>query len=76
MPIYNTPGISLRIEDRLYNRTRSHWLSNLHFAAGFVPDVDGPGFTARVGERIVRAEFKRVGRELILTVGDTEPYQG
>ena len=71
-----TPGISLRIKDRLYNRTNKPWLSNLHLAVGLVPEVDGSGFTVQVGNRIVHAEFKGLGCELILTKGDTEPYQG
>ena len=71
-----TPGISLRIKDRLYNRTNKPWLSNLHLAVGLVPEVDGSGFTVQVGNRIVHAEFKGLGCELILTEGETEPVQG
>ena len=70
------PGISLRIKDRLYNRTNKPWLSNLHLAAGLVPEVDGSGFTVQVGNRTVRAEFKGLGCELILTKGEIEPLQG
>ena len=71
-----TPGISLRIKDRLYNRTNKPWLSHLHLAAGLVPEVDGSGFTVQVGDRIVHAEFEGSGCELILTEGETEPVQG
>ena len=73
---YYAPGISLRIKDRLYNQTNKPWLSNLHLAVGLVPEIDGSGFTVQVGNRIVHAEFKGLGCELILTKGDTEPYQG
>ena len=35
-----------------------------------------PGLPSQVGDRIVRAEFEGLGCELILTEGETEPYQG
>ena len=71
------PGTSLRIKDRLHNRTNSRWLPNLHLAVGLVPEVDGSGFIVQVGNRIVRAEFEGLGCELIVTKGETEPlYQG
>ena len=70
------PGASLRIKDRLYNRTNKPWLSNLHLAVSLVPEIHGSGFTVRVGNRIVHAEFKGLGCELILTEGETESFQG
>ena len=42
---FYAPGASLRIKDRLYNRTNARWLSNLHLAMGLVPEVDASGFT-------------------------------
>ena len=73
---YYRPGVSLRIEDRLYNETDSRWLSNLHLAPGLVPELEEGGFTVRVGDRVVRATFDGPECELIATVGATEPYQG
>ena len=70
------PGIALIIKDRLHNQTDARWLSNLHLVVGLVPNVVESGFTVRVGDRIIRAEFQGVGCQLIVTVGDTEPYQG
>ena len=73
---YYRPGVSLRIEDRLYNETDSRWSSNLHLAPGLVPELTKEGFTVRVGDRVVRATFDGPDCELIATVGATEPYQG
>lgn len=70
------PGVSLTIEDRLINHTRSPWVSNLHLAPELVPVVEGTGFSVHVGERLVRVEFEGEGCELSVTKGATEPYQG
>lgn len=73
---YYRPGVSLSIEDRLYNETDSRWLSHLHLAPGLVPALGEGGFTVRAGDRLVRATFDGPGCDLIATAGATEPHQG
>lgn len=70
------PGVSLRIDDRVYNETGSRWVSNLHLAPGLVPEVEGKGFAVQVGDRAVHAAFDGPACELIATMGATEPHQG
>ena len=74
--IHYAPGVSLTIKDRLINRTNSPWLSNLHLAPDLVPVIEGPGFSVRVGDRFVRAEFRGEGCTLGVVKGETDPYQG
>ena len=70
------PGVSLRIDDRVYNETGSRWVSNLHLAPGLVPELEEGGFAVQVGDRAVHATFDGPACELIATMGATEPYQG
>ena len=70
------PGSRLIIEDRLSNRTVSHWQSNLHLAPDLVPEISETGFVVRAGDLTVRVEFRAEGCEISAVRGETDPYQG
>ena len=70
------PGDALTITDRMHNRTNSRWVSNLHLAADLEPVPAESGFSVRVGDRLVRAEFRGEGCEIAVVEGETDPYQG
>ena len=70
------PGVSLTTKDRLANRTNSPWVANLHVAADLEPRVEQSGFSVRIGDRLIRAEFRGKGCELDVVKGETDPYQG
>ncbi len=70
------PGVMLRIEDELENRTDSPWQSNIHLAPGLMPKVSETGFVVAAGELTVQAEFGGEGCSLSAVRGQTEPYQG
>ncbi len=71
-----TPGSSLTIRDRLYNRTSSRWQSNLHLAPDLDPVINTSGFLVQVGDVLVRAVFEGDGCQIDMARGDTDPYQG
>ncbi len=70
------PGVMLRIEDELENRTDSPWQSNIHLAPGLMPKVSETGFVVAAGELTVQAEFSGEGCSLSAVRGQTNPYQG
>ncbi len=70
------PGSSLTITDRLYNRTRYRWQSNLHLAPDLHPVITGSGFVVQVGDFSVEANFEGEGCDIDMTRGATRPYQG
>ena len=70
------PGSTLKIEDRLHNRTNSRWQSNLHLAPDLDPEITESGFVIGAGELTVHADFRGEGCELVVARGETDPYQG
>ena len=70
------PGSSLTITDRLYNRTRYRWQSNLHLAPDLHPVITGSGFVVQVGDFSVEADFEGDGCDVDMVRGETAPYQG
>ena len=70
------PGTSLRIEDRLRNRTGLGWQSNLHLAPDLEPVLTASGFEVRVEGMRVEAVFEGEGCELDMVRGETDPHQG
>ena len=70
------PGSSLRIEDRLRNRTGLGWQSNLHLAPDLDPVLTASGFAVQVEGIRVEAVFEGEGCELDAVRGETDPYQG
>ncbi len=70
------PGVMLRIEDKLDNRTESQWQSNIHLAPGLIPEISETGFVITAGELTVQAEFSGEGCRISAVRGETDPYQG
>ena len=70
------PGVLLRIEDRVDNRTEYPWQSNLHLAPDLVPEIGETGFVVEAGSLTVRGEFSGEGCEISTARGETDPYQG
>ena len=71
-----SPGRSLTIEDRFYNRTGSRWESNLHLAPDLDPILTSSGFTVMVDNLVVEAEFQGRGCDLEMVRGEVNPFQG
>ena len=69
-------GPSLTITDRLYNRTRYRWQSNLQLAPDLHPVITGSGFVVQVGDFSVEADFEEDGCDVDMVRGKTASYQG
>lgn len=70
------PGVRLRIEDRVNNRTDLPWQSNLHLAPDLVPGIGKTGFVVQADDLTVRGEFSGEGCEISAARGESDPYQG
>ena len=70
------PGVRLRIEDRINNRTDLPWQSNLHLAPDLIPGIGETGFVVQADDLTVRGEFSGEGCEISAARGESDPYQG
>ena len=70
------PGVRLRIEDRVNNRTDLPWQSNLHLAPELMPGISETGFVVQADDLTVRGEFSGEGCEISAARGESDPYQG
>lgn len=69
------PGVSLDIEDQIFNRTEDGIITSLHLAPDLEPILSGEGFEVDLGQKTLTAEL-RGDCEISLHRGEEDPILG